>query len=79
MRHRNEKLTVDRFEGDIAVCETSDGGHVDIPKSSLPESVREGDVVIKLRGEYVADVEETESRRKRILSLKNLIIKDGEE
>ena len=69
MRHRNDKLTVDRFEGDIAVCETSDGGHVDIPKSSLPESVRE----------YAADRKETESRRKRILSLKNLIIKDGEE
>ena len=37
-------LIVDRFEGDFAVIET-DFGMMNIPKSELPENVKEGDVL----------------------------------
>ena len=40
------KLTVERFEGDIAVCET-DSGFIDIPRDRLPSDCREGDIVEK--------------------------------
>ena len=39
-------LIVDRIEAPLAVCE-GDGGQVEIPLSELPETVREGDVLIR--------------------------------
>lgn len=39
------QLTIDRFEGDIAVLELESGETMRIPKSELPEETAEGDVV----------------------------------
>ncbi len=42
-------LTVDRLEGDVAVCETADGEHVRILASRMPVGVRDG-VRVGFRG-----------------------------
>ncbi len=63
------KLIIDRFEGDIAVCETDDLKHTEIQRNLLPEGVREGDAVEERNGEYIFLRDETESRRKRLKNL----------
>ena len=60
------RLIIDRFEGDIAVCETNDGGHVDIARALLPHDIQEGEVIEENDGIYVALPSETEARRQRI-------------
>ncbi len=42
------KLTViiDRFEGEMAVCEKGDRSMISVARSKLPSEAREGDVVI---------------------------------
>ena len=56
-------LTIDRFEGDFAVVETSDG-FVNIPKEDLPKGAKEGSVLAlkidaqgeKARREYMTNL-----------------------
>lgn len=38
-------LVIDRFEGDFAVVETSNG-MVNIPRADLPAHVKEGDILV---------------------------------
>jgi len=40
------KVIIDRFEGEIAVCEKGDRTMISLPRSRLPPEAREGDVVI---------------------------------
>ena len=62
-------LTIDRLEGDIAVCEQADRTMVNIPLSQLPEGVGEGDVLVAATAEagadiaYTIDKEATDTRR----------------
>ncbi len=42
----NMKVIIDRFEGEMAVCEKSDRGMISLPRSALPPEAQEGDVVI---------------------------------
>ena len=44
---------VDRFEGNYAVCECEDKKMVDIPKSELPQGVKEGSKIEKVSDGYV--------------------------
>lgn len=39
------KYIIDRFEGDVAFCETADGKREEINKALLPESAKEGSAV----------------------------------
>jgi hypothetical protein len=39
------QAVIDRFEGDIAVCEKSDRTMFNIPRNKLPSDAREGDVI----------------------------------
>jgi len=60
------KLTIDRFEGDIAVCEKSDRTMLNIPRHKLPLEAKEGDILI-LEGENITlDVTESQKRREEI-------------
>ena len=61
-------LIVDRIEAPLAVCE-GDGGQVEIPLSELPETVKEGDVLIRTEEGYQVDAEEPSRRRKKISAL----------
>jgi hypothetical protein len=69
-------VTVDRFEGDLAVLVVEpEGAVVNVPRSDLPEGAGEGDVI---RLEGVVDRDATEKRcseaRERI---KRLEKRDG--
>ena len=56
-------LTIDRFEGNFAVCETETREMVNIPLLVLPGAV-EGDII-----NIVIDKSETEQQRKKIEKL----------
>ena len=53
---------LDRFEGGYAVLET-ENGTVTVLRSSLPEDVREGDVLTERDGHFAVDTSTTEQRR----------------
>lgn len=65
------KWIIDRFEGDIAVIEYGDEQHFDLPRSSLPEGAKEGDVIA-----VEIDKDETDARQKRISSLRKRLFVD---
>ena len=65
------KVTIDRFEGEYAVCEKPDRTVVNIKKDRLPKEVKEGDVLI-IEGDNIrVDSEETRQRKKDITKLMN--------
>ena len=65
------RLTVDRFEGDYAICELESGEFVDIPRKALPEGIMEGSKLsIK-----VEDAEKKEDQD-RIRDKMNQLFKD---
>lgn len=63
------KVTIDRFEGEYAVCEKEDGNMINIAKSKLPSASREGDVLIMEGNDIRIDAKDTRSREKRIRKL----------
>lgn len=65
------KWIIDRFEGEIAVIECSEGLHFDLPRSALPDGAKEGDVIA-----LTIDDAETEARRKRIAGLRKRLFAD---
>jgi hypothetical protein len=70
------KYIIDRFEGDLAVCEAEDGKLVDIEKSKLPKNAEVGDVLVLENGKFRVDKKETEKRRKEIEDLMNELFDD---
>ena len=64
-----ERMTVDRIEDGLAVCEGPDRQMRALPLEMLPEGVREGDCLIEEDGRYLLDPEETQSRRAANLAL----------
>jgi hypothetical protein len=65
------KVTIDRFEGDFAVCEKVDRTMMNIEKSRLPASTKEGDILIIEGDKIVIDSGATSKRKKRIEGLMN--------
>jgi len=63
-------LTIDRFEGDFAVVETTNG-FVSVPRTEIPSNAKEGDVLV-----LSIDNNETEARKKRIDGMMNSLFKD---
>lgn len=63
------RVVIDRFEGEYAVCEKEDGQVINIERSKLPESIKEGDILI-IDGEVIKfDKLETDLRRRNIEKL----------
>lgn len=63
--------SIDRIEGEFAVCEDDGGNIVKIPLSELYDNPKEGDMLKKLGEKYVFDKAETDARRKKIIALQN--------
>ena len=63
-------MIIDRFEGDFAIVETSDG-MVNIPKADLPDGVKEGDVLT-----IVIDSSAATGRKEKIDKMMNSLFKD---
>jgi hypothetical protein len=49
----NNLYTIERFEEDYAVCNSTDGRVVDIPFEDIPENSQIGDVLRFRDGKYV--------------------------
>lgn len=63
-------FSVDRIEGNIAVCENSDSDVFELPVDAFPFEIKEGSVVEKTDdGRYNLCKTEEETRRKNILNL----------
>ena len=65
-------FSIDRFEGDFAICENKTTGEmVNIKKSLLPESSKEGDIVKFENGVYIIDKTTTQNAQNEIKNIVN--------
>jgi len=62
-----QELVIDRFEGNIAICEDRrTGKKIEILKEDLEEGLKEGDIIKEKNGKYVKDTKLQEETKKRI-------------
>ena len=66
-------ITIDRFEGNYAVCLTDNNIKIDIPRSLLPESASEGSIYDM---SFTQRPDEEKIRRKRISEKAEMLWKD---
>lgn len=66
-----ERMTLDRIEGAVAVCELSDGTLANISVAELPDGAYEGMVLKRGERGWVPDADEERSRRARIQAKMN--------
>ncbi len=64
-----KKYTVEQIESNIAKCENEQGGFENIEISLLPEGVKCGDILSFDGEEYKFLEDETEERKKKLLSI----------
>lgn len=70
------RYTVDRFEGDIAVIENRDTGEmININKNDLPNDIQEGSILKINNGKYEIDLEEEKNTEQRIKDKMNKLWK----
>ncbi len=65
------KVTIDRFEGDFAVCEKPDRTMLNVRKDKLPVGAKEGDTLIIEGDKIRVDSQDTAARKKSIDKLMN--------
>lgn len=70
------KITIDRFEGEYAVCEDEAGKFIDIPKADIPKGAKEGDILSKADNGYRIEKAETEAKREEIKKRMNKLFVD---
>jgi len=71
-----KRVIIDRFEGDIAVCEQADLTSIYIKKDDLPETAKPGSILkIYENGPITLDEEEEAKQRKRIKDIYKRILK----
>lgn len=70
------QLTVDRIEGDFAVCEKPDRTHLNIPLADLPEGTSEGSVIILQDGVFTLDSDAEDQRRKKLFEMQNSLFSE---
>ena len=69
-------FSVDRFEGDFAVCENrTTGDFINIPISELPENVKKGSILKFENGIYILDIESTKKEQEEIKNLVDNLFK----
>ena len=60
-------FTIDRFEGDFAVCENRETREmINIPKKKLPKGAKEGYIIKPKRNKYIIDYKQTKEVKNRI-------------
>ena len=70
------KAIIDRFEGVYAVCETEDKKYINIPKSELPQGIKEGDVLNCINDKWNIDTATTKERKEKIRNKLNRLFID---
>ena len=63
------KLILDRFEGNLAICETDDRNTINLDRKKLPPDAKEGDILIVDNNTITVSVELTKKRKKEIQTL----------
>lgn len=69
LEETNIKVIIDRFEGQYAVCEKDDKSMIDIERTRIPVSAKEGDVLKILGDTITIDKAETDIRKKEVENL----------
>lgn len=64
-----KRYVIDRFEGNMAVCECEDKSTIDIKREILPKECKEGDCIVEEDGRYCIDKEETNRRKEKVKEL----------
>lgn len=68
--------SIDRFEGEYAVCENKKTGEfINIPKNILPDNCKEGSILKFINGNYILDIEETKKEQENIKKLVDNLFK----
>jgi len=65
------RYVIDRITDGKAVLEDENAEHIVIDASLLPQSAREGSVVIEKDGVYISDITEEKRRRRRLYLMLN--------
>ena len=69
-------LSIDRFDGNYAICQADDLKLYAIKKSDLPKNAKPGDILSMLpSGILTLDIKETSRRKRRIKKLQNKLFK----
>lgn len=63
--------SIDRFEGDFAICIGDDEKIYKLELKKIPEKAREGDVLKKVDGILTVDEEETKKRKDELFDLQD--------
>ena len=74
-----KQAVIDRFEGDVAVCEDCETGlvNLNLPRDRLPEGAKEGDCLnLFADGVITVDTERTQVTRQRVLELMHRAFSD---
>ena len=72
----NITYSIDRFEGDFAVCENRQTGEfVNIPKSKLPKDAIRGSIIIYSDGIYIPDSTSTQNEQTELKNMVNNLFK----
>lgn len=67
---------VDRIENTVAVLEDEEMNHTEVLLADLPESIKEGSVlVLNSDGSFMLDMAQTEKRKQKMLDLQNKLFK----
>lgn len=69
---------IDRFEGDYAVCECEDGSIIQLARSRMTSTAKEGDVLIPCGDTFEVDAVQTQQRHTRIQQLMKGLFQDPE-
>ena len=63
-------FSIDRFEGNFAVCENKETNEmINIEKSLLPENCKEGDIIKLENGVYILDKQSTITEQNKIKNM----------
>ncbi|MED4978126.1 DUF3006 domain-containing protein [Heyndrickxia faecalis] len=71
-----KRYIIDHFEEKFAVCEDENMKLVDIERSKLPISAKEGDALIYENGEYRVDKKRTDEMKREIEKLMDDVWED---
>lgn len=76
LEEMENKFTVDRFEGDMAVLENRDTGEIfNVNRNDLPQKVKEGTILKLNNNKYEIDLEEQKIVEDRIKDKMNKLWK----
>lgn len=73
---KKSHFSIDRFEGEFAICENKETNEmVNIHKSLLPKNCKEGDILKLENGVYIIDKISTNTEQKEIKNMVNNLFK----